>query len=231
MEQQKKKRTGLVIALIACLALVGVGGVMAWYNAQSSITNNFTAGNIKDPENRPDETDPTKPGKDPIVPETDDQGKVNGNIYEKNWVDGSKVTAGATVVKDPNIGLGKGSDNAYVFVHVKNELDAANTYFTLENGWKAVDSAANSYTAVPNAYTGGLFVYVGSGTAPALLNANPNTDSWTGPLFTNVHANDQFTPKAGSIKVSSYLVAASNASETIDVAEITNSAIEWAAKL
>ena len=58
MEQQKKKRTGLVIALVACLALVGVAGVMAWYSSTSEITNNFVDGGITEPG-----TDPTDPSR------------------------------------------------------------------------------------------------------------------------------------------------------------------------
>ena len=53
MEQKKKKRTGLVIALVACLALVGVAGVMAWYSSTSEITNNFVDGGITEPGTAP----------------------------------------------------------------------------------------------------------------------------------------------------------------------------------
>ncbi len=134
MEQKKKKRTGLVIALVACLALVGVAGVMAWYSSTSEITNNF----------------------------------VNGK---------NNFTSGA--------------------------------HFTLNDGWKAVE--ATQYKGQANEYTGGLFVYEGKGTS-----VNIDADAVLGDNK--------------SIKVSAYLVAASNKTEQIDVAEITEAAKAWAQK-
>ena len=66
MEQKKKKRTGLVIALVACLALVGVAGVMAWYSSTSEIKNNFVDGGITEPGTDP--TDPNKPLRPEVTP-------------------------------------------------------------------------------------------------------------------------------------------------------------------
>lgn len=234
MEQQKKKRTGLVIALVACLALVGVAGVMAWYSSTSEITNNFVDGGITEPG-----TDPNKPDK-PLRPEvTPDpehnghQGQVNGNIVENQWIANSKVTPGSSIPKNPNVGIGKNSDSCYVFVNVKNNFTSG-AHFTLNNGWKAVETT--QYKGQENEYTGGLFVYVGkdvpvnTGNA-AILEANPAADSWTGEVFSKVKFDADAELGANkTIKVSAYLVAASNKTEQIDVAEITDAAKAWAQK-
>lgn len=235
MEQQKKKRTGLVIALVACLALVGVAGVMAWYSSTSEITNNFVDGGITDPGTDP--TNPDKPLKPEVTPDPEHnghQGQVNGNIVENQWIEGSKVTPGSSIPKNPNVGIGTKSDSCYVFVNVKNNFTSG-AHFTLNNGWKAVE--ATQYKGQANECTGGLFVYVGkdvpvnTGNA-AILEANPAADSWTGEVFSKVKFDADADLGANkTIKVSAYLVAASNKTEKIDVAEITNAAKAWANKI
>lgn len=234
MEQQKKKRTGLVIALVACLALVGVAGVMAWYSSTSEITNNFVDGGITEPGTDP--TDPNKPLKPDVTPNPEHnghQGQVNGNIVENQWIANSKVTPGSSIPKNPNVGIGKNSDSCYVFVNVKNNFTSG-AHFTLNNGWKAVQ--ATQYKDQANEYTGGLFVYVGNGTPvntgdAAILTPNPTADSWTGEVFSKVKFDaDAVLGDSKSIKVSAYLVAASNKTEQISIAEITDAAKAWANK-
>ena len=234
MEQQKKKRTGLVIALVACLALVGVAGVMAWYSSTSEIMNNFVDGGITEPGTDP--TDPNKPLEPEVTPDPEHNGhhgQVNGNIVENQWIANSKVTPGSSIPKNPNVGIGKNSDSCYVFVNVKNNFTSG-AHFTLNNGWKAVE--ATQYKGQAKEYTGGLFVYVGkdvpvnTGNA-AILEANPAADSWTGEVFSKVKFDADAELGANkTIKVSAYLVAASNKTEQIDVAEITDAAKAWANK-
>lgn len=234
MEQQKKKRTGLVIALVACLALAGVAGVMAWYSSTSEITNNFVDGGITEPGTDP--TDPNKPLKPEVTPDPEHnghKGQVNGNIVENQWIANSKVTPGSSIPKNPNVGIGKNSDNCYVFVNVKNNFTSG-AHFTLNDGWKAVQ--ATQYKGQANEYTGGLFVYVGNGTPvntgdAAILTVNPTADSWTGEVFSKVKFDtDAVLGDSKSIKVSAYLVAASNKTEQISIAEITDAAKAWANK-
>ncbi len=234
MEQQKKKRTGLVIALVACLALVGVAGVMAWYSSTSEITNNFVDGGITEPGTDP--TDPNKPLRPDVTPDPEHnghQGQVNGNIVENQWIANSKVTPGSSIPKNPNVGIGKNSDSCYVFVNVKNNFTSG-AHFTLNNGWKAVQ--ATQYKSQANEYTGGLFVYVGKDVAvntgdAAILTANPTADSWTGEVFSKVKFDDDAVlGNSKSIKVSAYLVAASNKTEQINTTEITDAAKAWANK-
>lgn len=234
MEQQKKKRTGLVIALVACLALVGVAGVMAWYSSTSEITNNFVDGGITYPGTDPDK--PEKPLNPDVTPDPEHNGhhgQVNGNIVENQWIEGSKVTPGSSIPKNPNVGIGAKSDSCYVFVNVTNNFTSG-AHFTLNNGWKAI--AADQYKGQANEYTGGLFVYVGKGVAvntgaATRLEANPTADSWTGEVFSKVKFDaDAVLGDSKSIKVSAYLVAASNKTEQIDIAEITEAAKAWANK-
>ena len=234
MEQQKKKRTGLVIALVACLALVGVAGVMAWYSSTSEIKNNFVDGGITEPGTDP--TDPNKPLKPEVTPDPEHhghQGQVNGNIVENQWIANSKVTPGSSIPKNPNVGIGKNSDSCYVFVNVRNNFTSG-AHFTLKDGWKEV--GATPYKGQANEYMDGLFVYVGKGVAvntgdAAILEANPAADSWTGEVFDKVKFDADADLGANkTIKVSAYLVAASNKTEKINIAEITEAAKAWAQK-
>lgn len=234
MEQQKKKRTGLVIALVACLALVGVAGVMAWYSSTSEITNNFVDGGITGPGTDPSVPDkPLRPEVNPDSEHNGHHGQVNGNIVENLWIENSKVTPGSSIPKNPNVGIGKDSDSCYVFVNVENNFTSG-AHFTLNNGWKAVE--ATQYNNQADEYTGGLFVYVGkdvpvnTGNA-AILRASSTADSWTGEVFSKVKfdADAQLGPNK-TIKVSAYLVAASNKTEQINIAEITDAAKAWANK-
>ena len=229
VEQQKKKRTGLVIALVACLALVGVAGVMAWYSSTSEITNNFVDGGITGPGTDP--TDPSKPLNPDVNPDPEHNGhhgQVNGNIVENQWIENSKVAPGSSIPKNPNVGIGTDSDSCYVFVNVRNNFTSG-AHFTLNNGWKAV--GATQYKGQANEYTGGLFVYVGNTGNAAILEANSTADSWTGEVFSKVKFDaDAVLGDSKTIKVSAYLVAASNKTEQIDIAEITDAAKAWANK-
>lgn len=233
MEQQKKKRTGLVIALIACLALVGVGGVMAWYNAQSQLTNTFTTGNIKPPTTDPDE--PEKPIKPETKPEDGGhKGQVDGNIVEDKWIPGSAITPGSTVDKNPNIGLAPGSDDAYVFVYVKNNFANGVTFAIDNTKWAPVAGYVDDDTNTgDNVYKGGLFMYTKVGADPALLPSDktPVTgkDVWTGPLFKYVTASDDAVINDGdSIVVSAYLAAGKKDGAQLTANDAKAEAIKWA---
>lgn len=180
MENKKKKRYGIVAALLLLVLAAGVG-TYAWLTAQSSLTNNFTTAGINNPT-----TDPDKPGQ----PIPTDPNKVNGNLTETKWAKDSKLAPGVSVAKNPNVGIGKGSEDAYVYVFVNNKTasagtkDSKTTYFTINSGWKAVDATA--VAGEPTHYLGGLFVYVGNGTEATPLIASKTEDKWTGELFTQV---------------------------------------------
>lgn len=230
MEQRNNKKKGLVIGLVLCLALVGVGGVMAWYSSQSSITNTFTTGNIKPPTTDP--TDPNKPLEPNVDPDPDHnghKGQVSGNIVENMWIPNSAITPGSEIPKNPNIGIAPGSDDAYVFVYVNNKLGTG-TSFTIGQNWKAVDGEATQGTGA-NVYTGGLFMYTTDGANPALLDAQEagGKDKWTGELFKNVHAAPDANITGNNMVVSCYMLAKSSATEQLDTQNILKAAKDWAA--
>ncbi|MCB7036196.1 hypothetical protein [Eggerthella sinensis] len=210
-----KKRIALIAVLAACLAAAAVAGVLAWLTVSNSVTNTFTIGSI------------TQPTTDPDTPAT--TVTLAGNISENKWVDDSKIVPGSTVAKNPNIGIGKGSDSSYVYAFVKNNV-ATDAYFTLNSNWQPVTYVGDG-TAKPLAggsageYTGGLFVYVGpSGSDAAVLAGSPTADTYTGELFSTVKMPTtataaSYTGKDGAytMDVSCYL-ATSEGTSTTDLA-------------
>lgn len=202
----KKKSLGIAL-LVACLLLVAIGGTIAWLTAQSELTNRFTVGKINP-------IDPDEPGPDPDEPIDPDPTKLNANLYEPNWEDGSQLTPDATIPKDPYVGVGAGSEKAYVYVYVTNSMvNNEHVYFTINEGWEPVTDCVETVTGDTTKYISGLFKYT-AGLDGTTATATENI--WTSnPLFTNVIVSDEaedvdFQDKddeaaVGSIKVQSYL--------------------------
>ena len=222
MENKMKKRYGIVAALLLLVLAAGVG-TYAWLTAQSSLTNNFTTAGINKPT-----TDPDNPGQ----PIPDDNNKVDGNLTETKWVANSKLAPGVSVAKNPNVGIGKESENAYVYVFVKNNTasaeatDSKTTYFTINDGWKPVEATA--VAGEPTHYLGGLFVYVGEGTEATPLIASKTEDKWTGELFSKVTTPKETEQKdfanPATMKVNCFIYAAD------ETAEGSSASAETAAK-
>lgn len=191
--RSSKKKTVTIAVLVACLLLAAIGGTIAWLTTQDSLTNKFAVGNFNDPE-----TDPTDPD-NPDLPK-DDPDRLNGHLWEPHWdAKNNKITPGTTLTKDPYVGIGKDSENAYVYVYVKNSAkDPQSIYFKLNPGWSAVNATEAKdlknndpgYKDAPDAsyYTGGLFKY------DAGLIAKADGDSWTvNPVFFNVFVRNSAT--------------------------------------
>ncbi len=238
-KQTGRKRTGLVVALALC-CILAVGGVFAWFSATDTKTNTFIQGSgIEKPTEKP------KPG--PTNPDGGGDGDVDkpiskpeGNIIETEWVDETGITPDSIVAKNPNIGIGKKSTNAYVFVEVENALDPANAYFVLGEKWAPVTDLATSYgldkdVTIPTekhgrCYTGGLFVYVGDNkngdiaNDMAMLQSKLDVSVYTGEVFDKIYTNKKFTPlgkdERKTITVKAYLAGASNNSEGMSTAEV-----------
>lgn len=218
MEKNNKKKF-LIGALAVLLVAVAVGGTIAWLNAQSNLTNSFTVGHITEPTTDPD---------NPDTPITGDE-NLSGNLYEPSWVDGSKLVPGTAVAKDPMVGVGAGSENAYVFIYVvnkaaaegKTEADVA-PYFTLDANWDAVVDKATATTfegAPEDSYTSGLFVY-GTEEAPRQLESvDSENDVWTSAAFNTVTPPSDINADAfaedPTIEVYSYVVAADSAEHAL----------------
>lgn len=139
MENKKKKRYGIIAALLLLVLAAGVG-TYAWLSATDSETNEFTVGSIDKPEVKPDPDHPNKPGDKPTDP------SVDGYLFETLWKKDSKMIPDTNIAKNPNVGIGKDSDESYVFIYVKNAIvkkDATDAlaktpYFTLNDNWKPV---------------------------------------------------------------------------------------------
>lgn len=183
MENKKKKRYGIVAALLLLVLAAGVG-TYAWLTATQTLNNVFTVGSINIPEKKHDPDQPDKPGTD------DNTGKAY--LFETKWKDNSKIVPGSSTDKNPNVGIAKGSDDAYVFIYVKNAMvnegtDPVDTpYFTLNNNWKPVDGEVS--TSASGKYLSGLFMYAkGATSGPAVLGAkSAAADVYTGELFSKV---------------------------------------------
>lgn len=218
MENKKKKRYGIVAALLLLVLAAGVG-TYAWLTATQSLDNVFTVGSFGPTDKKPDPTDPEKPGSD----------ENNGAyLFETKWVENSKIVPGATADKNPNVGIKKGSDNAYVFIYVKNAMVKDGTaatdtpYFTLNNNWKPVDGKVS--TSVDGKYLSGLFMYAKDATAgPAVLGAkDAATDVYTGELFSKVvfpgTLDGSMVANKPKMTVSAYIFGADQKGEEPDAA-------------
>ena len=140
-----------------------------------------------------------------------------------------------SVPKNPNVGIGKGSEDAYVYVFVNNKTapagtaDSKTTYFTINSGWKAVDATA--VEGEPTHYLGGLFVYVGEGTEATPLIASKTEDKWTGELFNQVTTPKDTEKKdfanPATMDVNCFIYAADNTAEGSSASALT-AATDWA---
>ena len=219
MENKKKKRYGIVAALLLLVLAAGIG-TYAWLSATQTKVNEFTVGSIDKPEVKPDPDHPDKPGTDPTNP------SVDGYLFETNWTNKSKMIPDTDINKNPNVGIGKDSDSSYVFIYVKNAIvktDATDAlaktpYFELNANWKPV-AADQVTTNADGKYVSGLFMYTAGNTeTPAKLAPTPKTETaeakaaYTGELFSIVHipaamnSTDVVTDPA--MKVSCYIFGA-----------------------
>lgn len=233
MENKKKKRYGIVAALLLLVLAAGVG-TWAWLQATDQVTNEFTVGSIGKPEVKPDPNQPDKPGTDPTDP------SVDGYLFETKWVKDSKMIPNTDINKNPNVGIGKDSDKSYVFIYVKNAIvkdDAKNAlaktpYFTLNPNWKPVAADQVKTNGNEGQYVSGLFMYTADGTdAPAQLAPADGKAAYTGELFSTVHIpaamNSADVVKNPTMTVSCYIFGADQG----DAQNAIDQAKTWAANL
>ena len=240
MENKKKKRYGIVAALLLLVLAAGVG-TWAWLQATDQVTNEFTVGSIGKPDVKPDPDHPDKPGTDPTNP------SVDGYLFETKWDSNieHKMIPGSSMDKNPNVGIGKDSDPSYVFIYVKNaivktdaENDTAKTpYFTIGNNWKMVEGEFEG-KAVTNGtsgqYVSGLFVYTNNTSDPAVLAPTDGKAAYTGELFSTVHIpntlNSTDVVQSPAMTVSCYIFGADQKGDKTDAAtNAVEQAKAWAA--
>lgn len=242
-----KKRYGVLAVVLVALLAAGVG-TWAWLQAQEKLDNVFTVGSIDAPDKEPSPTDPEQPGIN--------ENKSHARLFETLWNDKSKMVPGATVAKNPNVGIKGGSDDAYVFIYVKNAIVKPGTsldktpYFTIKNtNWKPVEGQfkTNQSDNSGTQYVSGLFMYsknFADANLPAKLEANKaQQDVYTDELFTAVTIPSAMNstdvvettadPKqAPTMTVSAYIFGAGqNGTEqgvNADAQNALNQAIAWA---
>ena len=206
---KSKTRSILTVCLALALVATAVLGTIAYMTAQDSKTNTFTVGSFNKP------TDPDRP----------DQ-TLDSYLIEKNWVENSKLVPGGSVAKDPKVGIGAGSEDAYIYVYVDNKTltDASKKLvtFTLDDGWTAVEGHAIAGDA-SNTYVSGLFKY----------NTKLTAGSWTSNVFAkvDVSANANTTDFAAKpqMTVYAYIHQAADGAG-VDLADTANTAaIAWSA--
>lgn len=226
MENKKKKRYGIVAALLLLVLAAGVG-TYAWLSATDQVKNEFTVGSIDKPEVKPDPDHPDKPGTDPTDP------SVDGYLFETKWVKDSKMIPDTDINKNPNVGIGKDSDKSYVFIYVKSAIVkegegalAKTPYFTLNNNWKPVADDQVTTNGTGGQYVSGLFMYTAGGTGqPAQLTPAGGKAAYTGELFSTVHIpaamNSTDVVTAPAMTVSCYIFGADqgDAQNAIDQAK------------
>lgn len=168
MNKNGKKLT--LIALAVLLVLTVVGGTVAWLTRTDKLINTFTVGTFE-------------------VPTKDHEGNaisIDSHLYEPSWDSEAthKLLPGTEYDKDPYVGLGKGSEDAVVYVYVENNL-SNKVYFELNAGWEKVEAVDGSLTGT---YTSGLFKYT------AGLSGAADKDVWTtAPVFSKVLVDETAT--------------------------------------
>jgi len=168
-----------ILIVILAIALIGVmiGGTVAWLTATSTLTNSFTVGSFNLPTTDPDAVGGA------------DNDDIEQYLYEPSWVDTAehKLVPGVSFDKDPYVGIGKGSEDAVVYVNITNNY-SNKVYFTINDGWEAVeaeDASIVTENGENKNFTSGLFKYTAG-----LTNAT-NTDVWTEkPLFSEIVVAD-----------------------------------------
>ncbi len=210
-----KTRSMLSLCLAVVLVMSAVLGTIAYMTASSSKTNTFTVGSFNKPTTDPDDSS--------------DLGDLEGFILEKKWdAEGAdhKLVPGQSLDKDPQVGIGVGSEAAYIYVLIQNNAGEGVT-FELNDGWTAVQADQNE----DGSYKGGLFRYND-------VLAPTTADAWTNTIFDQVSASATATiSNPASMTVYAYIhqaydnsIAGDDKSIPLDGATgVDAAAIAWAA--
>lgn len=205
---KSKTRSILTVCLALALVAAAVLGTIAYMTAQDSKTNTFTVGSFNKP------TDPDHP-----------EQTLDSYLIEPSWVENSKLVPGGSVAKDPKVGIGAGSEDAYIYVYVDNktlaDADKKLVTFTLNDGWTAVEGHAVAGNA-DNTYVSGLFKY----------NTKLTGGDWTSNVFTKVDvsasANTTDFATEPQMIVYAYIHQATDGAGVDDLADTANTAaIAW----
>ena len=159
---KKSKKSLLLLLLAACLVATTVFGTIAWLTATDSVVNTFTVGKVNTPTTNPDGTP---------------NPSLKGYIVEPNYEGNYELLPGGAYAKDPFVGIGKGSDESFVYVYIKSDFASDSkynhVYFTINTDkWEPVANCTTAGSA-EGSYTKGLFKYSGT------LEPTAEADDWT----------------------------------------------------
>lgn len=204
----KNTKLFATLGAVALVGAIGIGSTLAYLSDTAGpVTNTFTMGTVtfnKDLKGGLAEQVPTLDGTTYSI--EDGAAWVNGFDYEK-------VTPGENLPKNPTAFVGKGSEDAYLFVLVSNSADYSKINYTAEfkDGKLGVvkDKAGKEYT---------LFIAKKPVSAPANIEEDPEGHT----IFTDVTVDKETTKTEGldDIEIKAALVQSDN----VTVAEATAAA-------
>ena len=190
----KKKKAALLISSLALIAVIVLGGTLAYFTSQDDATNVFTLGKVSG-----DLTETTKE-------DTVDGHKVKPGAATDDGIEYEKVMPGDWLSKEPRVSLKADSEDAYV--RVKLEVDVLEG--TLNDGQKAEIISANCLNFGEKWVVSGDYIYYQD-----VLTTKSNGSSQTDPVFTIVKIpGESWDNEAASakftIKVTADLIQADN---------------------
>ena len=190
----KKKKGALLISAFALIALLVVGGTLAYFTSQDDATNVFTLGKVSG-----ELTETTKE-------DTVDGHPVKPGAPTEDGIEYEKVLPGDWLSKEPRISLKADSEDAYVRVKLEVEVLEG----TLSDAQKAEIISANCLNFGEKWVVSGDYIYYQD-----VLTTKTTGSSQTDPVFTivkipgetwgNSAAGAKFT-----IKVTADLIQADN---------------------
>lgn len=230
---RQKRKNGKVAALVTVVLLLiafAVMGTIAWLTATDEVTNTFTVGKFNKPDIDPENPDPDIPEPEPGAPEVPNENlDLDGYIVEPSWDTKAvhKLIPGVSFFKDPYVGIGPDSESAVVYVYIDNPY-SNKVYFTLNDGWSAVEGKTTAGYAGSGTYSEGLFRY------NSILTATSD-NAWTSaPVFDSITVSEEADEKdltvteeeKDAITVSCFIHQAYDENgDAIDAATIQNAAI------
>ncbi len=184
-QRNTKKKSMTALVMVCVLLCTAAMGTIAWLTAQNTLENTFTVGEINpvDPEKTGPEGEAIPEDPDPADPEVELSDILDGNLYEPDWKPASKLLPGATIAKNPYVGVGAESEESYAFVNVTNSMtNNGHIYFELKEGWSVVENTGKTVVMDGKTYyISGLFVY------DETLTGAAGENTWTKkPVFENI---------------------------------------------
>lgn len=207
-----KKKALIVLLALVCGVAISVTSVLttvAYLTSSAAVSNVFTIGNvgIKMTESKVDADGQIITGEGAMQVDTNTYTLVPGKTYDK----------------DPKITVDAGSQDSFLFVLVRNDIEliAANT---AEHPSIAKQMAMNGWAKYVQASTGWVYVYVGETEATLALLAQYPTYNYTEGGVAKTHTAKEVKP--GTYELFSTFTIAPNADVSVyGAAKITLTAV------